>query len=212
MYTILMNQNKILTATVKTNLYQKESLVDNIQFYVPAMYNEHDLTEFTATLVYIDPSNIPHAENLIADDELYKDKYIRYTIPVSTELTNFAGDIELRLNFNKVDLEEKKQYSLHSSPIKISILPLKDYYAFVPDESLEFVDQIVGALEAQIEALADIAGTSAKAKADNIVLDKETNELYLTASGNPIGDRVNIGDLGEAIVESADEGLIQVIL
>lgn len=212
MYTILMNADKTLTTTVKTNLYQKESLVDRIQFYIPTKYNEHDLTTFTATIVYADQSNVPHAENLVADEELYKEKYIRYTLPVDSGLTKFAGDIKIRLNFNRVDLEEKKQYTLHSSAIKISILPLEDYYAFVPDESLEFVDQIVGALEAQIEALADISGTTSKAKADNIVLDKETNELYLTSSGNPIGDRVNIGDLGEAIVETADEGLIQVIL
>lgn len=212
MYTILMNADKTLTTTVKTNLYQKENLVDKIQFYVPIAYNEHDLTTFTATIVYADQSNVPHAEKLVADEELYKEKYIRYTLPVGSALTKLAGDIKIRLNFNKVDLEEKKQYTLHSSAIKVSILPLEDYYAFVPDESLEFVDQIVGALEAQIEALADLTQTSAKAKADNIVLDKDTNELYLTSSGNPIGDRINIGELSEEIVESANDGLIQVIL
>ena len=50
-------------------------------------------------------------------------------------------------------------------------------------------------------------------KADNINLDTETNEIYLTSNGDQIGDRISIDVLTETIIESAeDEGLINIII
>lgn len=156
MYTIKMNDDKTLTKTVVTNIYQREKLVDKIQFIVPLMYSDIDLGEFSATLKYVDQTNVTHAENLVKDEEIYKENYYRYVLPVDTNLTKLAGDIEIRLSFNKIDLEENKQYTLHTAPTTITVLPLKDYCSFVPDESLEFVDQIVGTLEAKMEAIIEM--------------------------------------------------------
>ena len=49
-------------------------------------------------------------------------------------------------------------------------------------------------------------------KADNLVLDGENKELYLTAEGNQIGDKVKLSDLGNEIVQSSDEGLITMMI
>ena len=49
-------------------------------------------------------------------------------------------------------------------------------------------------------------------KADNIVLDGETKELYLTADGEQIGDKVKLSDLGDEIIQSSNEGLVTMII
>ena len=69
----------------------------------------------------------------------------------------------------------------------------------MPDESLEFVDQIVGDLNAKIQVLEKLADEFDKTKADNL-LYKE-NQLQLTANGEPIGEPVHIisGDSLEII-------------
>ena len=151
LYTIVMNEYKELITTVKTTLYQREKLIDKIQFLIPELYNDISLTDFTAVLKYVDQANVPHAEILVKDNELYKNK-LRFTLPVDTNLTKFSGDISIRLTFSKTDSETNTQYVLHTGEAIISISPLSDYYNFIPDESLEFVDQLVGQLNAKLEA------------------------------------------------------------
>ena len=112
LYTIIMNKQKELIVTEKTYLYQRENLADKIQFLIPPEYNDLSLTDFTAVLKYVDQGNVAHAETLTKDDELYKGK-IRYTLPIDTSLTRFAGDISIRITFSKVDMDTKKQYVLH---------------------------------------------------------------------------------------------------
>lgn len=185
-----MNDDKSLTATVVTTLYQREKLADKIQILIPPNYGELDLNEFTATLKYVDQANVPHAEILKKDAELYKE-HIRYVLPVDTELTQYAGDITIRLTFTKTDMEVKKVFVVHTGELVIKISPLKNYYSFVPDESLEFVDQIVSDLQNKISALDKIADIYDKTKADNIQI-KNGKTLQLLSNHIPIGDEVTV--------------------
>jgi hypothetical protein len=193
-----MNDDKSLTATVVTTLYQREKLADKIQILIPPNYGELGLSEFTATLKYVDQANVPHAEILKKDAELYKE-HIRYVLPVDTELTQYAGDITIRLTFTKTDMEVKKVFVVHTGELVIKISPLKDYYSFVPDESLEFVDQIVSDLQNKISALDKIADIYDKTKADNIQI-KNGKTLQLLSNHIPIGDEVTV------IGEDQDDG------
>ena len=185
-----MNDDKSLTATVVTTLYQREKLADKIQILIPPNYGELDLSEFTATLKYVDQANVPHAEILKKDAELYKE-HIRYVLPVDTELTQYAGDITIRFTFTKTDMEARKVFVVHTGELVIKISPLKDYYSFVPDESLEFVDQIVSDLQNKISALDKIADIYDKTKADNIQI-KNGKTLQLLSNHTPIGDEVTV--------------------
>ena len=191
MYTIVMDKYKQLNATIKTILYQRENLTEKIQFLIPEYYNEIDLKEYTAVLKYIDQSNISHAEILEKDDELYKGK-IRYILPINSELSKFSGDIIIRITFTRIDMDTQTQYVLHTCETSITISPLKDYYTFVPDESLELVDQLVGNLEAKLGAIERIAEIYDKEKADNITY--ENNDIQLTSNGKKIGNSITISD------------------
>lgn len=189
-----MNNQKELIATVRQILYQREKLVDKIQFLFPAKYNDLNLSECTAILKYLDQANVPHAELLQKDEELYKN-HVRYTLPIDTNLTRFSGDIEIRITLSKTDMSQQKQYVLHTGSYILTINPLKDYYTFIPDESLEFVDQLVGNLETKLEAIDKIAETYDAEKADNITY--EDSKIQLTSGGSKIGDAITIISDGE---------------
>lgn len=191
MYTIVMQNDKSLRITQKTTLYQREKLVDKIQFLIPPEYEELDLSDFSAVLKYKDQGSVAHMEILTKDPESYNG-YAKYTLPVDTNLTQFAGDINIRITLTKIDLENKKQYVLHTGEAVISILPLSDYYAFVTDESLEPIDQLIGNLDAKIEALNKISEIYDSSKADNIV--KHDDKIQLSSNGVPIGDAITIPD------------------
>lgn len=212
MYTILMNSDKSLVCTTKTTLYQRDKLVDKLQILIPQTYEDINLSDFTAVLKYVDQGNEVHSEILIQDEELYKDSYLRYILPIDTNLTRFAGNIKICLTLNKVDMEEMKEYSLNTGETTITITPLSDYYKFVSDESLSIIDQKVNELNVKLEAVDKMSTAYDETKADNIKLDKETSEIYLTAHDKQIGDKITINDLGNVIAEETKDGLIPIIL
>ena len=212
MYTILMNSDKSLVCTTKTTLYQRDKLVDKLQILIPQTYEDINLSDFTAVLKYVVQGNEVHSEILIQDEELYKDSYLRYILPIDTNLTRFAGNIKICLTLNKVDMEEMKEYSLNTGETTITITPLSDYYKFVSDESLSIIDQKVNELNVKLEAVDKMSTAYVETKADNIKLDKETSEIYLAAHNKQIGDKIAINDLGNAIAEETKDGLIPIIL
>lgn len=212
MYTILMNSDKSLVCTIKTTLYQRDKLVDKLQILIPQTYEDINLSDFTAVLKYVDQGNEVHSEILIQDEELYKESYLRYTLPIDTNLTRFAGDIKLCLTLNKVDMEEMKEYSLNTGETTITIASLSDYYSFISDKSLSVIDQKVNELNVKLEAIDKMATTYDETKADNIKLDKGTSEIYLTAHDKQIGNKITINDLGNVIAEETKDGLIPIIL
>ena len=104
------------------------------------------------------------------------------------------------------------QYVRKTSPCTITIVPITAWSDIVPDSALTALDQRILKIDEQIQALAESAVLYTNDKADNIVLDTETHEIYLTANGEPLGDRITIDELGDTIVDVKDEGLIQVII
>lgn len=102
MYTIVMDKYKNLNTTVRTSIFQQESMVDKIQFLIPPTYNGVDISDYVVTLKYVDPNGNFHSEVLTKDEEMYKD-YLRYELPVTTKLTQVSGTLTLRLTLIKFE-------------------------------------------------------------------------------------------------------------
>lgn len=148
-----MNDDKSLSCTVKTTIHQREKLVDKIQFLIPSTYGDINLQDSIVLLKYIDQGNIPHAEKLVTDEELYKEDFIRCVMNVDTNLTRFAGDIKICLSFLMLNGENGlHEEVMHSGETIISIVPLDDYFAFVSDDSLQVIDKVMVELEAKLKA------------------------------------------------------------
>lgn len=212
MYSILMRDDKSLIRTVRQTIYQRDKLVDKFRFIVPTKYDTIDLSDFEVRLKYVDQSNEVHIEVLTKSEDLSTDEYSYYLLPIDSNLTRFAGDITLCLTLSKVDMEEMKEYSLNTGETTVTITPLADYYKFVSDESLSVIDRKMNELNVKLEAMDKIAATYDEGKADNIKLDKETSELYLTSHDKEIGDKIAINELGDTIAEQTKDGLIPIIL
>ena len=216
MYTIIVQDNNTMLVTIKERIMQRSKLMDSLHFLVEPLYkDEIDMTGFTAVMEYILPVSREYKTELLTlSEELYKDK-LEYKLPLDTKLTREAGDIEVQLSFTKTDIDEdglSYQYVRKTSPCVITITPVSAWSDIVPDSALTALDQRMLKVDAQIKALSETGDIMAATKADNIILDNETNELYLTANGSRIGDKINLGDLGDRLAESSEEGLIQIVL
>ena len=215
MYTILVNDDNTLTTSVRERIMQRSKLVDSLHFLVEPTYKELNIADFTVTLEYVLPISKKYkVETLIKSDELYKER-LEYKLPFDTNLTREYGDIEIQLTFTKVDLDEEGkdiQYIRKTSTTSITIVPISAWSDVIPDEALTDLDQKILKTDAQIKELHEIQENILVEKADNLVLDEENKELYLTAEGNQIGNKVKLSDLGDEIVQSSDEGLITMMI
>ena len=215
MYTILVNDDNTLTTSVRERIMQRSKLVDSLHFLVEPTYKELNIADFTVTLEYVLPISKKYkVETLIKSDELYKER-LEYKLPFDTNLTREYGDIEIQLTFTKVDLDEEGkdiQYVRKTSTTSITIVPISAWSDVIPDEALTDLDQKILKTDAQIKELREMQENILVEKADNLVLDEENKELYLTAEGNQIGNKVKLSDLGDEIVQSSDEGLITMMI
>lgn len=215
MYTILVNDDNTLTTSIKERIMQRSNLVDSLHFLTSPTYKELDMSDFTVTMEYILPISRKYkTEILVKSDELYKDM-LEYKVPFNTELTKEPGEIEVKLTFSKVDLDADGndiQYVRKISATTITIVPIEAWSDIIPDKALDAIDQRIIKTDAQIKALLDAQRMESLTKADNLVLDSENKELYLTAEGEQVGDKVKLSDLGNEIVYSSDEGLITMLI
>lgn len=215
MYTILVNQDNTMTTSVRERIMQRSKLVDSLHFLVDPIYNDFNMSDFTVVMEYILPVSKEYkSEILKLSEELYKDK-LEYKLPIDTNLTKEPGQIEVQISFIKVDLDEEGndvQYIRKTSSTTITIIPISAWSDIIPDNALNAIDQRIIKTDAQIKALEELNEVTATTKADNIKLDEETNDIYLTANGEKIGDSINISDLGTTLAENTKEGLIKMII
>ena len=215
MYTILVTQDNELITSVKERIMQRSKLVDNLHFLVDPLYKGIDMNNFVVTMEYLLPISKKYCtEILVLSEEPYKEK-LEYKLPFDTKLTSEAGNFEITLSFTKLDLDTEGnniQYVRKTDTSTITIIPISAWSDIIPDEALSVVDAKILEIQGQIKALEELNNVTATTKADNIVLNEETHELYLTANGEVIGNKIDMDTFGEAIVENAEDGLVTMII
>lgn len=205
MYTIVMRDNKMLETTIKTSIFQREKLADKIQFLLPQTCGDLDIANCTAVLKYMDQLDVAHVEVLTMDDELYKGM-LRFVLPLDTKITQYAGDIKVRITLTHVDLDTGVQQVMHTGATTITIKKMEDYFHFNPDKSLEFIDQLLGKMDTRIQFMQEYLDFFGEGKADDVmrVDDEDGAKIQLTSNGNPIGNPVSI-DQEEIMSVSFDD-------
>lgn len=193
-YIILVNEDNTLTASQKQRIIQRSKLVDDLCFLTAPTYNGHDLTDATVLLEYVKPVSREYkTETLVLSEERY-DGYLKYILPVDTELTKEAGNIELQLSFIYVAMDadgNTEQRVRKTAPaIKVKIIPVEAWCDIVPDSALSAIDQRIIKVDAQLKALNDLNTVVLDSKADNITYNESENSLQLMSGKNVIGDKI----------------------
>ena len=194
--TILMRSDKQLIITKNTKLYQRESVVDKLEFLIPITYDDIDLRDFSVTLEYVNPGNETKIETLVKDEDLYKDTYLRYTMPVNSEFTYFAGEVKMKLVLTKVDPAESTKYVLHTGEISIVIDTWEDYFKYVPASTLSAIDNRLLEIDNEMEKLKSISDQLSVDMVDDLALTGTLLQVssHGVAKGNGVEMITNIED------------------
>lgn len=171
------------------------------------------------------PEDPEEPDNYI--DKADNETHMVYLFDVDSKFTRYAGDFTLKLTLDYINYEgqtisedgndapepEPKHYVLNSGETKVSVLPVADYYSIVPDESLAMINQKIAELDArqrEIEATAEIYDRE-KADGIEIFIDKYNQCIRLTSHGEQVGEAIDLNDLGEAVSDWTQSGLVRVI-
>ena len=213
LYTILLDSSNELKTTVADKIIRGSKNVDSLHFLVYPIYKEIDMSDFTVTMEYISPvSKEYHTESLVLSEELYKD-YLEYKLPFDTDLTKEAGNINVQLLFTKVekvvedDGEKIRQYSRHTLPTTIKILPSASWSDMIPDPALASLDQRLLKTDAMINDLKEIAEVYDNTKADDMIL--EDHILTLLAKKKKIGTSIDISSTSSGGGESSNVEVVE---
>ena len=203
MFTILIQNDNVALITEKQRLMHRSKCVDPLRFLVEPEYKGYDMSGFTLMMQFMTPSTHRHkSEILELSAETYKN-YLQYTLPVDTDLTSEAGEIEIQLTFACTDIDEMGndvQRVRKISPFTIEVLPISVWADIIPDEALNAIDQRLIMVNAQIKAIEDMQNFVVEGKADDLSYENEM--LQLMANGQKIGNAIPI-----RAGESLDEGM-----
>lgn len=216
MYTILINDNNTLTKSVITRIMHRSNMVDQIHFLTNPTYNDLDMTEFMVTMQYRTPvSHTYRVVNLIRSEELYKDM-LEYKLPVDTKITAEAGDVEITFVFTKFELQPdgtQVKRVRNTDTTTITVLPVTAWDDQIGDVDLSNIATIMLETQRQISQVADMQAQQMENQASDIVLDVDNEEVYLiNPDGAKIGHGYTLNDLGDAVAEATEEGLVTVLI
>ena len=95
MYTIVINNDKSLTTSVKSTIL-RNTTTDEVQFlYLPPEVEENSTVIYSAIMKY-ETDHILKSESLVTDEQLYKER-VRFYIPRSSAFFSNRGIIKLWL-------------------------------------------------------------------------------------------------------------------
>ena len=200
MYTILVCDDNSLYGSQKSKIMQKEKLVNKLCFLVAPHYNGYDMSQFTITMRYVLPISKEFiTETLVLSDEKYEE-YLKYVLPIDTNLSKEWGDIELNLTFTMVDTDDNGnivQRVRKTDNYLLHITQLPNWDSLVPDSALSALDQRILKQDAQIKALNELANAldGDVNLVDNLVYDDINSTLQLSAKGVGVGDKVSVKDM-----------------
>lgn len=200
MYTILVTDDNRLMTTNKERIIQRSKLVDNFWFLVKPEYNGCNMADCTVLLEYLRPVSKRYETEILNLSEETYNGYLKYELPINTEFTEEAGELELQLSFIYVDLDAEGnsiQKVRKTAPVhKVDICPISAWSDVIPDSTLTAVDQRLIMVNAQIKAIEEMQTAYNNSKADNITYDKDKNELQLMAGSSRIGNTVTLNTAG----------------
>ena len=203
MYTILVNETNELITSVRERIMQRSKLVDSLHFLVDPTYKGIDMNDFTVMLEYILPVSREYkTEILVKSDSLYKER-LEYKLPFDTNLTKEAGEVEIQLTFTKLILNPDGtniQQVRKTSKTSVTILPISAWSDLIADSALTALDQRIIQTQAMINQINEVHQYLDETKADNIIFDKNTNTLQLTARGNAIGNKITLNGTSDGII------------
>ena len=199
-YVFICNEDCSIIASRREVIMQREKCVSEVWFLVAPEYKsiDNNMELFNVVMEYILPTSRRYnVIELVRDNENYEE-YLRYKLPINTNLSAENGDVELQLTFVYVGLDADGndiQKVRKTKPTKLHITSVAAWSDLIPDKDLLAIDQRIIKTQAQINELGYYAQILNENQVDNLRYDSKMETLQLTSNGNAVGDAVSVREM-----------------
>ncbi len=177
MYAIKMEDDKSLTTTIRSTIYQGEKNADTLVFLVPMVYEDTNLADCSLLMRYVLPDGKGYSEKLNMYPIPHNREYYQFRLSIDSHFTENVGDIELWLT--AVNFED--DIVLHTNTATVTITQHEKIEDHLPPERVDQLDELAAKVEGMEESLVN-----------NLKYDREQETLQLTHNGAPVGDMVDV--------------------
>lgn len=217
MFYIKLDSGMNLVVTVREALYRGDHLNQKLTYLVPLQIGDIDMGAAALYLSYIRADGTADIDLLNRQEELYQETYYKFTMPVTSKLTRYAGPVTTFLTiysgpYNAPIVAKSGECTLY-------IQASTDMDDVVTDRNLALVYSMQKQMEDKITKTEtvlneriDRTDEAVAAKADNIIFHEEDSTIQLVSTveikdeeGNPTGEFEQI-PLGDPIYVRADTG------
>lgn len=188
---LFKSQSKALVIVHDMRIYQNENLANKMVIRLPKEWYDYDLSLFTVSLYWVNAGNKAYVEMLEPSDELEKDGYLTYTLPLDSKFTQIAGENTIKLTMTWFNEEDNRSYKIESGELKIPILAQNEYFAYVPDTAFTSLNQKIE----ELKNIADQLSVTTENIPNTIPKDLEINDQVLQmvdSNGALMGEGVGI--------------------
>lgn len=184
MYTIKVENNGVLNTTVADALIKDNVNNNAMHILVPQMYkagydDEYDMRRFNATMMFTrmnDTNGQFKTIRMTHTDELYKDRFVEYRLPLNSEFTARAGIYICKFVFEYTDVMSGKYFYRDTFPTEIEVFESSLDYQSKPEETTPNPQNQQGNIVSNISGL-----------------KSENGEIFLVDNdGNRVGEAIAV--------------------
>ena len=189
MFYIKLNEEKQLEITNIEPIYRGDNLSQKIVFLVPQTVDEIEIEKANLYLIYLRADGTPDIVSLSRSDELYNETYYQYTVPVTSKMSKYAGEVCMWLHVFAGTPSNAQTFA--SGECVVFIQDVKEIPDMLDDNILSALNNIETKVNARFEEVDEAIGK----KADDIQYTPEDNKVQLTSEGVPIGEGADISEV-----------------
>ncbi len=204
---IKLDESMNLVITKNEPIYRGDHLNQKITYLIPIEVGDIDMLQATVYLSYIRADGTADIALLVREDDPYNERYYQYHLPITSNLSRYAGEICTFLQI----FSGPPQHPViaKSGECMLRVIDSRNMDEYITDRNLRLIYEMQRYMEDKVEktekALTeriDKTDEAVSAKADNIVFDKEKSTIQLVSTiirrdeeGNDAGvEQVPVGD------------------
>ena len=177
MYAIKMEDDKSLTTTIHSTIYQGEKNADTLVFVVQMMYEDTNLADCTLLLRYVLPNGKGYSEELAMYPIPHNKEYYQFRLSATSHFTENVGDIDLWLT--AVNFED--DIVLHTDTATVTVTQHIKIEDHLPPERVDQLDKLAAKVQSMEGGFVN-----------NLKYDKDQETLQLTHNGAGVGDMIDV--------------------
>ena len=181
---IRLEESMDLVITVNEAIYRGENLSQKITYITPMFVGDIDMLTANVYLTYVRTDGSADVALLERSEELYRESYCQFIIPVDCKLNKCAGDVITWLQIYTGD--PSNPVIRKSGECLLVVYDSKNTDSYLCDHQITAIYQLHKNVEKELGAVSE----ELTQKADGLSYNEDTRELQLKSGDERVGDAV----------------------